>query len=59
MLSFGEEGWTRGTGNQISFLPLSSASPVTLDKLQGHQIFRQLLLPFGLSRAEPGVDGGC
>lgn len=49
MLSVGEEGWTRGTGNQIPFLPLSSASPVTLDKFQGHQIFRQLLLPFGLS----------
>lgn len=52
-----EEGWTRGTGSQIPFLLLSPTSPMTLDKFQGHQIFRQLLLQFGprLTQAEPSV----
>lgn len=57
MLRAREEGWTRGTGSQIPFLPLSTTSPVTLDKFQGHRIFRQLLLPFGprFTQAEPGM----
>lgn len=45
MLRVREEAWTRGTGSQIPFLALSLTSPMTLDKFQGHQIFRQLLFP--------------
>lgn len=45
MLRVREEGWTLGTGSLIPFLALSPTSPMTLDKFQGHQIFRQLLFP--------------
>lgn len=57
MLRVRQEGWTQGTGSQILFLPLSTTSPMTLDKFQRHQIFRQFLLPFGpgFTQAEPGV----
>lgn len=42
-----EEGWAHGARSQSPFLALPPAPSLPLDKLQGHQIFRQLLLLFG------------
>lgn len=42
-----EEGWAHRAGSQSPFLALPPAPSLTLDKLQRHQIFRQLLLLFG------------